>query len=72
MKSSAVSSGAIAAISSADLLVIGGTSLVVYPAAGLTQYFAGDTLVMVNRDATPQDAAADVLVACDIDEAFAF
>ena len=67
-----VLAGAIAAISSADLLVIGGTSLVVYPAAGLTQYFAGDTLVMVNRDATPQDAAADVLVTCDIDEAFAF
>lgn len=60
------------AIAAADLLVIGGTSLVVYPAAGLTQYFQGSRLVIVNRDPTPQDAMADVLISCDIAQAFDF
>ena len=46
------------AISEADLLVIGGTSLVVYPAAGLVNYFQGEDLVIVNRDRTPQDDVA--------------
>lgn len=64
--------GALAAIASADLLVVGGTSLVVYPAAGLIRYFGGDTLVIVNRDPTPQDSLADVLISCDIAEAFDF
>lgn len=64
--------GALAAIASADLLVVGGTSLVVYPAAGLIRYFGGDTLVIVNRDPTPQDSSADVLISCDIAEAFDF
>ena len=64
--------GAVRAIASADVLVVGGTSLVVYPAAGLLQYFQGDTLVIVNRDPTPQDARADVLISCDIAQAFAF
>ena len=64
--------GAVRAIAQADLLVIGGTSLVVYPAAGLTRYFQGDELVIVNRDPTPQDAAADVLISCDIAQAFSF
>ena len=64
--------GAVRAITSADVLVVGGTSLVVYPAAGLLQYFQGDTLVIVNRDPTPQDARADVLISCDIAQAFAF
>ena len=54
------------------MLVIGGTSLVVYPAAGLTQYFQGDTLVIINRDPTPQDRNADVLISCDIAQAFDF
>jgi NAD-dependent deacetylase len=63
---------AVRAISSCDLLVIGGTSLVVYPAAGLVQYFQGDDLVIVNRDATPQDAQADLVCACDIAKAFDF
>ncbi|MFR3274933.1 MAG: NAD-dependent protein deacylase [Collinsella phocaeensis] len=67
-----VMAGAIDAISRADLLVIGGTSLVVYPAAGLTRFFNGDTLVIVNRDCTPQDGDADVLIACDIAQAFDF
>lgn len=63
---------AVRAISSCDLLVIGGTSLVVYPAAGLVQYFQGDDLVIVNRDATPQDSQADLVCACDIAKAFDF
>lgn len=64
--------GAVEAIAQADALIIGGTSLVVYPAAGLTRYFSGDTLAIVNRDATPQDARADLLISCDIAQAFDF
>ena len=64
--------GAVESIANADMLVIGGTSLVVYPAAGLTQYFRGDTLVIINRDPTPQDRNADVLISCDIAKAFDF
>ena len=60
------------AIAEADLLVVGGTSLVVYPAAGLIRYFQGDKLVIVNRDPTPQDGQADVLISCDIAQAFDF
>lgn len=67
-----VLTGAIEAIGRADALVIGGTSLVVYPAAGLIRYFQGDELAIVNRDPTPQDALADVLISCDIAEAFRF
>ena len=63
---------AVEEISRADALVIGGTSLTVYPAAGLTRYFGGDTLAIVNRDATGQDGAADLLVTCDIAQAFDF
>ena len=68
----AVIEGAVRAIAQADLLIIGGTSLVVYPAAGLTRYFQGDALAIVNRDPTPQDAQADVLISCDIAAAFEF
>lgn len=60
------------AISEADLLVIGGTSLVVYPAAGLVNYFQGEDLVIVNQDRTPQDDVADLVCACDIAAAFDF
>lgn len=60
------------AIAAADLLVIGGTSLVVYPAAGLVNYFGGTDLVIVNRGSTPRDEVADLVCACDIAEAFAF
>ena len=62
----------IQAISRADLLVIGGTSLVVYPAAGLVNYFSGDRVVVVNRDPTPADSGADLVCACDIAAAFDF
>lgn len=48
-----VINAAIAAISSADLLIIGGTSLAVYPAAGFIRYFTGENVVVINRDETP-------------------
>lgn len=60
------------AIAAADLLVIGGTSLVVYPAAGLINYFSGNDIVVVNRDSTPADTSADLVCACDIAAAFDF
>ncbi len=62
----------IKAIASCDLLIVGGTSLVVYPAAGLVRYFQGDDLVICNLQPTPQDATADLICACDIAKAFDF
>ncbi len=50
------------AIRSADLLIIGGTSLVVYPAAGLIDYFNGDHLVLINKSETPRDSLADLCI----------
>ena len=67
-----VINGAVNAISRADLLVIGGTSLVVWPAAGLVNYFQGSMLVICNLQPTPQDASADLVCACDIAKAFDF
>lgn len=54
--------GAIKAISSSDTLIIGGTSLVVYPAAGLIDYFRGKHLVLINKSATQADSRADVAI----------
>ncbi len=62
----------VAAIEAADVLIIGGTSLVVYPAAGLINYFKGSELVIVNKQPTPQDSRADLVCACDIAAAFDF
>lgn len=53
---------AINAIQQADMLIIGGTSLVVYPAAGLIQYFGGKHLVLINRDSTSMDRNADLVI----------
>ena len=53
--------GAVSAIRHADLLIVGGTSLTVYPAAGLLQYYRGHRLVLINRDATPYDDYADLV-----------
>jgi NAD-dependent deacetylase len=53
---------AVRAISCADLLIIGGTSLAVYPAAGLVRYFRGNDLVILNRDATQADAQATLCI----------
>ena len=60
--------GAVQAISQADLLIIGGTSLAVYPAAGLIDYFNGKHLVVINRAATPRDGSADLLIQANIGE----
>lgn len=57
-------------ISEADVLIIGGTSLAVYPAAGLIDYYRGNKLVLVNKSATPMDARADLLVQGSIGEIF--
>ena len=54
--------GAIRAISEADVLIIGGTSLVVYPAAGFVHYFRGDKLVILNRSETAADGRADLVI----------
>ena len=54
--------GAVHAIRSADLLIVAGTSLTVYPAAGLVNYFRGKHLVLINRDATPMDAQCDLVI----------
>ena len=51
----------IEAIADADLLIVAGTSLTVYPAAGLVDYYQGDRLVLINRDETPYDARADLV-----------
>ena len=65
-----VISGAIAAIQSADVLIVLGTSLVVYPAAGLINYFMGKHLVLINRDVTPYDSKADLLIQASFSDVF--
>ena len=67
-----VVSDAILAIREADMLIVGGTSLVVYPAAGLIDYFLGQELVVVNRDPIPVSSRASVIVQSDIAKAFDF
>ena len=58
----------VAAIRAAQVLIIGGTSLVVYPAAGLLDYFRGDKLVLLNKGATGRDAGADLVITEPIGE----
>ena len=53
--------GALRAIQTADTLIIAGTSLTVYPAAGFISYFNGDNIVLINRDETPFDSKADLV-----------
>ena len=55
-------------IANADVLIIGGTSLVVYPAAGLVRYYRGSKLVVVNKDATNMDSSAAVCISAPIGE----
>ena len=52
----------VAAIADADLLIVAGTSLTVYPAAGLIRYYKGNRLVLINRDETPYDNHADIVI----------
>ncbi|MBQ7718080.1 MAG: NAD-dependent protein deacylase [Clostridia bacterium] len=54
--------GAISAIASADCLVVAGTSLTVYPASGLINYYKGSELILINRDITPYDNKANVVI----------
>lgn len=54
--------GSIAAISQADTLIIGGTSLIVYPAAGLINYFRGKNLILINKSTTSADSKADLVI----------
>lgn len=61
---------AINAISKADLLIVCGTSLVVYPAAGFIRYFNGDTLAIINKDATTYDSNCDIVIHDDLVKTF--
>ena len=61
--------GAVNAIRAADVLIVGGTSLAVYPAAGLLRYFKGDTLVVINKQPTPADGMANLLLHMPIGQA---
>lgn len=67
-----IMSGAVRAISNADMLIIGGTSLVVYPAAGLVDYYRGNKLVLINRDETARDSIADYAFHGKIGEIFSW
>jgi NAD-dependent deacetylase len=65
-----VLSEAVRFISEAEILIVGGTSLSVYPAAGLVRYYKGDRLVLINRSPTPYDKYADLLLQCGLGEVF--
>ncbi len=58
-------------IRNADVLIIGGTSLVVYPAAGLIDYYRGNKLVLINKSATSRDSQADLVICGSVGEALA-
>lgn len=60
----------IEAISAADMLIIGGTSLVVYPAAGLVDYYRGNKLVLINKSVTSMDSKADLVISDSIGKVF--
>lgn len=66
----AVMRGAMHAIAHADLLIVGGTSLSVYPAAGLIDWYAGSRLVLVNRTPTPRDGRANLILRDPIGQVF--
>ena len=65
-----VVSDAIRTIAEAEVMIVGGTSLAVYPAAGLLDYFRGRVLVLINKGATPQDRNADLLIQKPIGQIF--
>lgn len=62
--------GAISAIRQADMLLVGGTSLTVYPAAGLLGYYRGDRLALINRDETPYDDMAGLVLHASLGDVF--
>lgn len=61
---------AVSFIEEADILIIGGTSLMVYPAAGLIEYYKGNKLVLINKSMTPYDKEADLRIEGSIGEVF--
>ncbi len=63
-----IMTNAIRAISNADVLIIGGTSLVVYPAAGLIDYYTGNKLILINKSSTGRDSQADLVINDSIGE----
>lgn len=63
-------SESVRAISEADMLIIGGTSLAVYPAAGLIDYYRGNKLVLINKTPTARDTMADLVITDSIGEVF--
>ena len=60
----------VAAIRQADMLIVAGTSLTVYPAAGLLRYYTGNRLVLINRDVTPFDSQADLVIHKSLGDVF--
>jgi NAD-dependent deacetylase len=62
--------GAVNAIMNADTLIVGGTTLIVYPAAGLIRYFRGKHLVLINMSATQADNIAELVIREPIGEVF--
>lgn len=68
----AVVNEAIKLISRAEILIIGGTSLSVYPAAGLIDYYQGDKLVLINKSVTPYDKKANLLITDSLGEVFSY
>ena len=63
-------SAAVHHIRQADTLIVAGTSLTVYPAAGLLRYFRGRHIVLINRDATPYDDEADLILHDSVGKVF--
>jgi NAD-dependent deacetylase len=61
---------AVKLLSQADILIIGGTSLSVYPAAGLIRYYKGNKMVLINKSVTPYDREADLLIPAGLGEVF--
>ena len=62
----------IRAIGEADLMIVAGTSLTVYPASGLINYFRGKNLVLINRDSTPFDSMANLVINESLGKVFEF
>ena len=63
-------SNSVNAIAKADTLIIGGTSLIVYPAAGLIDYFRGSNLILINKSETSADRRADLVIHDSIGKVF--
>ena len=65
-----VLNGAVDAIAHADCLIVAGTSLTVYPASGLINYYKGNKLILINRDQTPYDNRADIVIHASLGNVF--